>query len=477
MHKVVLRWISWVFVSFTFPVVVFSQISAPNADYIDSTNYVNNDFGKHPIYVYTPKKGDYEINAEFIAEFVGEDSLNFRWIKYNYLTNIFDDTLKFDEIVTRSIYRSEGEGGYKVHVFNNNVDTIFYAWNYKSSFHISSINIDKYASNCKIMVLETALDIDDRFIYFDLVDATELYLEHFYVKADWVAEPNSIDLSNKNSIDIQFEAPVVYTRFIQTITDNFDIQITDYFDIKEEEEYDDEVYLIATKADLKASRNFIPIGETDSTGQAPLTVQFENLSINGIGFEWTFYNENSWIEHGKDTIMEVSVDELPMDSIRYLLPGYYEDINEKDSGKYNVQLISFGPKYTINNIAKQCVDTAYKENFIVVDSTHIPTFANVFTPNGDTQNDVFYFKDGVEGNKIKPELARSVKSFSIKIYSRWGKRVHSYYGDINDWHGWNGKMHGNAYAQAGVYFYSALIEGWDGKPHNREGFVHLFRDK
>jgi len=72
---------------------------------------------------------------------------------------------------------------------------------------------------------------------------------------------------------------------------------------------------------------------------------------------------------------------------------------------------------------------------------------------------------------------------SVRIYNRWGGLVHSWsYSNIRgrDYtykHSvWDGRI-GNRMASPGVYFYVIRAIGRDGAKQNKEGFVHLFRDK
>lgn len=473
MHKTFSFLLVGIFILLVFPFYSAGQISAPNADYISETDYGNVDGIEHPIYVYSPKSGSYEQDAEFIAMHFGDDSLNFRWIKYDYLKKDFTDTMQFDQMLSQSTYKSDGEGGYKVDVFNSTVDTTFYAWNYVSSFKIASIGL--YDNNCDQMTLETNLDFDfEGFTYHNLQTGDELILEHFHEDPTWVANPEGINVPS--ILDPYFTAPVVYTRFTLTLRDNFGFEISSYYDILDEELDDpDAIILRATKADFSPSID----GDTVNvaTGEAPLAVQFENLSKNGVNFEWTFYNENNWIAEGADSVMDESSDFIPMDSIIYKLPGYSAKKEDSKSGTYNVFLKSFGPRYKVDGVEEQCVDTILKVDCIEVEETLVPEFANVFTPNGDGMNEVFYFSESYKNGEIDTEATKSVKSFSIKVYSRWGVKVHSYEGDIDGWEGWDGTINGGSMAKTGVYFYSAFIKGYDGHDYNAEGFAHLFRSK
>lgn len=87
-------------------------------------------------------------------------------------------------------------------------------------------------------------------------------------------------------------------------------------------------------------------------------------------------------------------------------------------------------------------------------------FPDVFTPNGDGVNDEF-----------RPAY-KSLKSYDIVIYNRWGRKV---YHSTDPSTGWNGKE-GSAKAAEGVYMYVAEGEGYDrGVKIRRHGTVTLVR--
>ncbi len=87
-------------------------------------------------------------------------------------------------------------------------------------------------------------------------------------------------------------------------------------------------------------------------------------------------------------------------------------------------------------------------------------FPQIFTPNGDGVNDEF-----------RPAY-KSLKSYDIKIYNRWGRRI---YHSTDPSTGWNGKE-GNADAAEGVYMYVAEAIGFDkGVTIKKHGSVTLVR--
>ena len=83
---------------------------------------------------------------------------------------------------------------------------------------------------------------------------------------------------------------------------------------------------------------------------------------------------------------------------------------------------------------------------------------NVFTPNGDGQNDEFRV------------LYRSIREYHIWVYNRWGKLV---YESTDPAKGWDG-MIGNRPAAEGAYYYVIRALGTDADPnagyHSRQAY-------
>ena len=86
---------------------------------------------------------------------------------------------------------------------------------------------------------------------------------------------------------------------------------------------------------------------------------------------------------------------------------------------------------------------------------------NVFTPNGDGVNDIFY----VGGNYLHGE--------SLIVYDRWGIEVYNSEELSKGWDGTN--MHNGKKCEAGTYFYMAYITIFDGKHKVVKGYLSLFR--
>ena len=85
---------------------------------------------------------------------------------------------------------------------------------------------------------------------------------------------------------------------------------------------------------------------------------------------------------------------------------------------------------------------------------------NVFTPNGDGNNDVFNLK------------VKNFTSIQVTILDMKGSIVYSWTAADGNW---NGKLPNGAEAPKGLYFYTIQATGTDGLIHNKQGSVTLSR--
>ncbi|MBL0048552.1 MAG: gliding motility-associated C-terminal domain-containing protein [Bacteroidetes bacterium] len=118
--------------------------------------------------------------------------------------------------------------------------------------------------------------------------------------------------------------------------------------------------------------------------------------------------------------------------------------NFEQAGEYNVMLIGTS--------AQGCTDTATALVRVLTSELNVP---NIFTPNGDAENNEF---------KIN---SPGIESFSGVIFDRWGKKVFEW-SDPNK--GWDGKN-----AKDGVYYYVIKATGVDGHQYDEKGNVTLLR--
>jgi gliding motility-associated-like protein len=160
-----------------------------------------------------------------------------------------------------------------------------------------------------------------------------------------------------------------------------------------------------------------------TTGFAPLAVNFTDASIGATSYNWSFGNGSTSSIQNPNTVYA-------------------------NSGTYTVMLIaSSGP----------CSDTAYSI-INVYDNLFIP---EIFSPNGDGKNDFFVIKG-----------LQQYPNNKITIYNRWGNKVYEKEKYSNDW---DGKPNvtigtGSNVLASGTY-YVVFDKGDGDKPY--AGYVHI----
>ncbi|PWH84712.1 T9SS type B sorting domain-containing protein [Brumimicrobium oceani] len=164
-------------------------------------------------------------------------------------------------------------------------------------------------------------------------------------------------------------------------------------------------------------------------GYAPLDVTFINNSDPATTYYWDFGNGESAIVNNTDD-----------QSTTYLTQGVYT--------------------VTLTTEKGACTDDTTRN--IVVTLPLIYELPNVFTPNGDGDNDFF---------TMNVENAQSVE---LVIVNRWGNLVFEST-DINAM--WNGEVNNSGTeCSDGTYFYTFTIVDLTGQERKEHGFVQLVRD-
>lgn len=120
-----------------------------------------------------------------------------------------------------------------------------------------------------------------------------------------------------------------------------------------------------------------------------------------------------------------------------------------DSGTYWVDVESNG-----------CTGRAYFRLTLTPECSSVPEPPNVFTPNGDEVNDLFFIK-GLE----------LVRDFRLNVYNRWGELVYS---NSDRTHSWDGTFNGNPLAE-GVYYFVLDYTNHESTSNRMKGTVTLFR--
>lgn len=165
------------------------------------------------------------------------------------------------------------------------------------------------------------------------------------------------------------------------------------------------------------------------TGGSPLYVTFTNTSEPASTYYWDFGNGQT-----------NTVSDLGTQNSTYI-----------EEGSYTV---------TLTLEEGSCTDQASK--VITVKLPLIYDMPNVFTPNGDNNNDVFTIN------------AENAISLEVVILNRWGNVVFEST-DLN--FSWNGSVNNSGPECAdGVYFYKFKLQNTSGEYTEEHGFVHLVRD-
>ena len=160
------------------------------------------------------------------------------------------------------------------------------------------------------------------------------------------------------------------------------------------------------------------------SGDAPLIVTFSNRGV-ASSLSWDFGDGSASRENS---------------------PSHTFDI----PGTYIVKLIA-------KNSNGSSSDQVTIEVTPVSEITNIP---NIFTPNGDGENDMFFFE------------LKNIASIGVVIFNQKD-------GNVRSWNtldgNWNGRLPNGKDAPEGVYLYSIQAIGTDGVLHTKKGSVTLNR--
>jgi gliding motility-associated-like protein len=169
-------------------------------------------------------------------------------------------------------------------------------------------------------------------------------------------------------------------------------------------------------------------------GFAPLAVNFTNGSSStsgnsGVYSVWNFGNQTS-----------VTYSTVQSASVVFNQPGTYT--------------------VTLHTAKGSCMGTA--QRVIRVESPSSLEVPNVFTPNGDGANDLFFVK------------AKNLVEIQAVIFDRWGNvvyEVNSLTGNIE----WDGKNSQGRVVAEGTYFYTIKAVGKDNTSYDKKGTISLIR--
>lgn len=161
------------------------------------------------------------------------------------------------------------------------------------------------------------------------------------------------------------------------------------------------------------------------TGEKPLKVQFTNQSILGNTYSWDFGNGETSSEMNPATVYT-------------------------QTGKYNACLIST----TSNN----CTDKVCFNIDVFINTAFV--IPNVFTPNNDGKNDIFYIS------------GKGILSLHGEIFNRWGQKEFEW-NTVNG--GWDGHSASGVPCNDGTYYLLLEVIGEDGKKYSANQAITLLR--
>ncbi len=171
---------------------------------------------------------------------------------------------------------------------------------------------------------------------------------------------------------------------------------------------------------------------TPAAGTAPLTVVFNNASVpTNATYSWDFDGP------GMSTVTSPAQ--------VFTQPGTYD-----------VELT-----VTVNGCSVIATEVV---TVTVVDTTAAPisviTLPNVFTPNGDRQNDLLVMN------------AVNITSVEVLIFNRWGQKV-SELNRVGE--AWDARSMSGELVPDGTYFYTLEARGADGVEHSLTGHITVLR--
>ena len=197
----------------------------------------------------------------------------------------------------------------------------------------------------------------------------------------------------------------------------------------------------ATSAQMSVKDGSLTVGfDADSyEGFAPMVVTFNNTSTSSLGNS----NIQSWWNYGNSvtgTITAATSQSITTTITKYDQPGTYS--------------------VTMWAMKGSCLGSFTRVIKVMAPSEMV--VPNIFTPNGDKVNDLFFLK------------ATNLSNLEMSIYDRWGHLVYAINTDKGQME-WDGKNQAGAECSEGVYFYTLKATGKDGASYEKRGNITLTR--
>lgn len=420
------------------PVFAGAQLTAPGMGSVRNTSYPSSPGVKDPVFIFCRPTGTEKASLTASGT-SGSGPFNFAWYKWNDGTKNFSDLILNASGLT-STATALDEGGYRVFITGSH-DTVLTAW------VVFDIPPHSSAALKQQLCYRVALDGDTgttlhRFYYRDPANGSILSFKN-QLSFMWSSQPSTF-----------IPAPDL---LVDPVIENFQSQPNRLYRLPVENvTFKLTVNSIGCRSE--SSFQYVPIHvKADFTadpleGNAPLEVTFTDKSVRANNrYVWDFGEKNP---DGTSKTWEVKKDSLFVFQAPFT-HTYYKP------GEYTVKLFVESDKF--------CIDTLTLEKKIKVEPSSLD-IPNVFTPNGDTQNDYFLVE------------SKSLRWLSVEIFSRSGLLVYSFAGEgdrLAGWKGWDGNVNESSIkASPGVYYYVIRAQGWDDVKYDgkaQRGFVYLYR--
>ncbi|MGZ2370141.1 T9SS type B sorting domain-containing protein [Ancylomarina sp. YFZ004] len=429
---------------------LFAQISAPTSSYSSVTAYTTGE-DQNEIFVFCDEANIGEGELKVVSPDAAA-GWQFTWTKWDSGANTFGGTFPVSN-GEESILGNLPNGLYRVSVEKvGEVSQVYQAWVINHLKNPIQPSLTKTSTDCS-GVHFTSSFIPSIYYYQNFPSDTALDLKGEPKPFTFILKRDDVEVIGRlNNADGTLKSFIDYNAFNGVA--NFTMTVIDECGF----EYTSEVETSRTyKVDARFT--FDPV-----TGEAPLEVNFDlsNENPNGSEYQWYFYKDSKQIPEvdydvtavQEDLLTDIVIKEDPV--YTYMHPG-----------NYFVKLI-----VTNNDISPACEDI-FRSTEIIVEGS-IFEVPNVFTPNGDGKNDKFHLK------------LYSVKSYSVKIFNRWGRLVYEFQesdvspglADRKSSKSWDGKISGKL-AAPGTYFYVVEAEGREeeGKHYTEKGALTLLHNK
>jgi gliding motility-associated-like protein len=186
-------------------------------------------------------------------------------------------------------------------------------------------------------------------------------------------------------------------------------------------------------------------------GCGPLQVTMTNSSENADTYHWDFGNgqelDISTTESQSQSYLTSATIQLIAYQGTLCSDTAYASVAVGSCGCMDPNALNYNPNATVDNGSCQY-------------PTPTVEAPNVFTPNGDGSNDLFFLN------------VSNASSVELVILNRWGNVMFEMTG-VNP--AWNGKTENGTPVSGGVYFYKYTVTGVSGEELEGHGFIELIR--